>query len=217
MFFHIISAIVIPWPFSLFLSPTLFWLFRWLRLNDDYGSKEMKSTFGIFNMWPNTDWLQPVYDYKAQFIQTNPRDRELRGLSVLLWHQFHVCWLTRQTVTRCDGSLRAHNEIMVKCLIRRSFSSFSAPSLSLSFTCSVACVIVICLECCICIDSKGKLPSFLLLHCCHSRNATQYYMIIFQVLCIYILSHTNRYLSRGITDHSCLLTCWTAPLFASSL
>lgn len=135
-----------------FFSSSL-WHFQWLRLNDDYGSKEMKGTFGISNIWPNTDRLQLVYDYKAQFSQTNKRDRQLRGLSVLQWHQFHACWLTRQAETHCDGSLLAHNEIMGKCLIKLSFTSFSTSlSVSLSITCSVASVMVIYLECCICIS-----------------------------------------------------------------
>lgn len=43
-FLHIISAIVIPWQNFFFLA------FRWLRLNDDYGSKDMKGTSGISSM-----------------------------------------------------------------------------------------------------------------------------------------------------------------------
>lgn len=116
-------------------------------------------------------WLQSAVHADKQ------KDRELRGLSVSQWHQFHACWLTRQTVTHCDGSLLLHNEILGKCLIKLSFTSFSSPSLFPSFTCSVASVIVICLECSICVsaflqvcftlkkkDNDGEFHSFLLWH-----------------------------------------------------
>lgn len=91
----------------------------------------MKGTFGISNIWTNTDRLQLVYDYEEQFMQTNKRRRTAQRSVCRTRTPVHAFWLTRQTKTHCDGSLLAHNEIMAKCLIRLSFTSFSTPSLSL--------------------------------------------------------------------------------------
>lgn len=72
-FSHIISAIIIP--------RLNFLALRWLRPNNDYGSKETKSTSGLCNIHGQTQTLCPVDDFRSCSTQTNTRweATELRG------------------------------------------------------------------------------------------------------------------------------------------